>query len=180
MPLWSQLLPDAVDVDNVLQTYTCSSNSSSNSVTFSIEIFHRISFFPTERDYNLKTNVKFRPLTSANFLSSPKIVSWSLFLLKIFHLPRVSRFRKEDDPAYFESERKHVVVNVKSKESETRVPWGTWAGLQLNDPWKCLWKSEFSILKWYLSICIKTHLESRLFLTDRDNGSVKWRTAQWK
>ena len=65
-------------------------------------------------------------------------------MLKSFHLPRVSPFRKEeeeDDPACFESEMKHVAippVNVKFNESEMRVPWGTWAGLQLNDLGKCL------------------------------------------
>jgi len=74
------------------------------------EVFHRIcSFVLPERDCNLKTNVKFRPVTSANILSSPN----NGLLEPVFaqNLPSFlvqKRKEEEDDPAYSESERNHA------------------------------------------------------------------------
>ena len=125
-------------------------------------MFHRIcSFVPTGADFNLKTNLQFKPVPI--FISSPKIVSsvvvGACFLLKIFHeFLRSEKRKKKDDPAYFESQRKHVPQWMWNSKKVKVVPIGNPGWSRREDLGKCLWKPQFSILKWYLSLCIsKTH-----------------------
>ena len=75
----------------------------------SLRYFIEFALLFSLRDCNLKTNVKFRPVTSANILSSPN----NGLLEPVFaqNLPSFlvqKRKEEEDDPAYSESERNHA------------------------------------------------------------------------
>jgi len=117
------------------------------------------------------------PCQAPIFISSPKIVSsvvvGACFLLKIFHeFLRSEKRKKKDDPAYFESQRKHVPsVNVKFKESESGSNWGP--GVVSKKRSRKMFVKA-SILNFeVIFVSLYQQDPPRLFLTNRYNGPVK-------